>query len=224
VVDSRVRAVKASARIEKVIAELGFSDPNLTIDPERQRYRLGDESGDVFEFLKQRFGWSFGRSLAYLENRLKTNPLAAPLLVEPAKVPGRAVDLGRLDKLAAEAMRLGADYPGGLAGLLEVGNFVTLIREGSWMPSELMPLVGIPLEGACSLCDAEFTGWQELGQAYVVINREEPGEIIRHDADVYCSACVKKMVRWRKALALLVRRAQRLEERAEVNRDSPPAS
>jgi len=219
-----LKALKSMTRIEEVVSEIGFADPGLVIDHERQRYRLGDEHGDVFEFLNQRFGWSFGRCLAYLENRLKAGPIAAPVIVEPVKASGRAVDLGGLDRLAAEAMRMGADYPGGgMARLLEVDNFVTLIREGSWMPSELMPLVGIPLEGTCALCDAEFTGWQELGQAFVVINREEPGEIIRHSADVFCSACVKKMVCWRQALALLVRRAQRLEAGAAGECDSSPA-
>jgi hypothetical protein len=136
-----------------------------------------------------------------------------PIAIEIKK--DEAVDFETLDDQAREALKLGFDYPGGgMASLLDLGNFVSIVLEGSWIPVEFVPFVGFPVEGNCSFCNHDFSEWQGIGQVFLAIDREDPSLVIRDAVGCYCARCVERFGRWSQAIGILAARAHRREVEA----------
>lgn len=98
-----LKVLKSKHRLELIMQEAGErfeADPNnkdiwrsidksgLTVDIKHQRFEISKpgiepESGDVYAWLKQRYGWSFNQAIRYLQNR----PLDPKQAQEPQSAP-----------------------------------------------------------------------------------------------------------------------------------------
>lgn len=84
---AEIQSIKGKHRLELVMADTGekfspgidrqaksLTTPGLMVDLDRQIWRIAipgqdEKSGDVFDWLTKRYGWSFRMALRYLENR-----------------------------------------------------------------------------------------------------------------------------------------------------------
>jgi hypothetical protein len=203
---------------------------DLEINPRTDRYRLGSEVGDVFEWLMRRFGWTFGQAVAYLVNRsklptdqrLKLSPdemLKEPPRSIPSEKPWieqpKKAQFGVFDDPALRAaFQLGVDYPGGgIQNYFQVHNFITIIREVSWIPTQFIPFIGLLASEECGFCLEELIDSSEIGEMFLAVDPWGSDIKIQNTEGYYCRDCVEKFIRWHKAFMLLADWVRRREEK-----------
>jgi hypothetical protein len=232
--------LKEVNRIEDLIEEDGYrldrkpdqrywlclQDPGLKVDVERQRYywETHDESGDVINWLVNRFNWTVGEAIKYLKNRL-TIPAdlrpSFPIKEQPDQ-PGEVITKGAKpaepevvvapelvkDKRVQKVQRLAYDYPRGIEKILNL-NYLQVYEEQRWIPKLFIELSGQIDEASecCDYCFCDLTGWKK-GDVFLAISVNGNYEIIPSDTTwrgIYCRQCVFSFKRWMEALELLAK-------------------
>ena len=241
---SKLSELKTANRLEDVIEETGYplkergggywegatiNGEGLSIHVSRQRYYWGEESGDVIDWLKRRFGWGMKQVIAYLENRANT-PEA-----ERQAARGRAIELAKgadakgqtepvppsvsvpkqaqktktktgpeLPYKAWEWVHLAWDYPGGLERLFKCESTRQALDEFYfWIPSRFTRLAGCFESDNCTFCYQDFTGWQDI---YLGVEIGDSYELLHGGtgSGLYCEECYRKFQRWQKAINQLL--------------------
>lgn len=211
---------------------LYHGEGGLTVNPQKGRYYLGGESGDVFSWLIRRFGgWKFKDAARYLEQRLKLSQakrealfgqaeaLQAPGGAGQVETTGKAQELsGPRDWRRSKAAHLLIDYPN-LDEVMSCSNAVKLAIDTAWIPVQFQNLVGEIDSQSCDFCGREFDGWQETGRAFLAVELGSNYEILpdRQGAGVYCAECVSRFRRWRKGLDYLGTYLRRAGSLAQVD-------
>jgi hypothetical protein len=165
-------ALKAKHRLERVMQEAGetfeadagtaeqwrsTSTPGLCVDLRRQIYELrregaAVETGDVIEWLRRRYGWTFGQAVKFLERRI-ADPAPAAVPASPPKAAALAVSTETvvLDKLQRRALEIGGER---IRHLLS-WSWLDLQR---YVPETRVQAVSAPQVTECESC-GERIGW-----------------------------------------------------------------
>lgn len=127
-----IRLLKSKHRLELVMQETGESfevdaakpdlwhstiTPGLTVDIRRQLYEikkaaLETEAGDVFKWLQQRYSWTFGMALKFLQKRAPDPKQTTPPALVEKKIQiirNDEDDIKPLDKWQERALEIGGE-------------------------------------------------------------------------------------------------------------------
>jgi hypothetical protein len=207
-------------------------DDELVVDIEKQRYYWPtmNENGDVVAWLRARLNWDAGMAVRYLKNRpkmanpprlpvpevesLKKAEPKSPVKAEPIVFHLETVSGVPDDERVRDAMRLAWDYPGGFLPLLKY-DLYELLEKTSWLPTQLLSVVGFFDYDICAFCEQAFgDDWQDAGRVFLSIslgNNYEirPSSLASNassgsgNSGLYCADCVGSIKKWLRAIDLL---------------------
>lgn len=197
--------------------------PGLTVDVEKGRYYWPDreESGDVFNWLMNRYFWEFKQALNFLTHRalLPADQRQRLILVvsqgqqEPDLEKNQAgyvpVAAGEFDPWSVQdrqvhaALHLAADYPG--FEKLFSRSLPEVVDLMSYIPQRFIALVGRWDGDYCHFCYQDFDGsWQEPGMVFLAVEVGSDYQLIADkNSGLYCAKCVERFRSWRRAFELL---------------------
>lgn len=237
-----LQQLKSRHRLELVMKETGevFSESGhvwkstqtggLMVDLEKQSWRLeSGVGGDVFEWLKYRYGWTFAMCLRYLQARRADGySLALVSVAKPAEPPrpvkAESVRGEPADRWQKKALDLAGDEIRALfSPHVTAGE---IMRARLAIPARFLPMVDF-LAGECVECGYEFD-WLKPGEVCYLEERfHYGGEDVPEDervlffldngnlSDFICESCKQEKARYFLALeyCLLSARAREQEQR-----------